>query len=178
LLAISLWLIAMAVPAVVAQDEAQEERLLKAAFIYNFAKFTRWPAGALSVEDTTLNLCVVGEDSLVAELVLLGGKMVRGHPISIKSVKDRQNQGNCHILYIAVSEQQRFAKIVESVRGEPVLTVSELPHFGREGGIIELFREDDRIRFLINLGVARESGLVLSSRLLSLAVVIGQEKTP
>lgn len=178
LLAAGLWLLCCAAPAAVAQDSAQEVRLLKAAFIYNFAKFTRWPDEVANNTSHPLHLCILGEDELVAELERLGGKTVQGRPLMIKSVQEVPARESCQILYVAASERQRYASTVEALRGEPVLTVSEIPHFGSTGGIIELFREEDRLRFIINLGVARESGLVLSSRLLRLAVVIGQGETP
>jgi len=79
------------------------------------------------------------------------------------------------MLYVAVSEQQRYPDLVKSARGQPVLTVSELPGFSDSGGIIEIFREHERIRFIINLGVARRAGLEISPNLLKLAVQVDQE---
>jgi hypothetical protein len=102
----------------------------------------------------------------------------RGRRIAlvIQPLNNATPSGNCHILYIAGSEKKRYQKIIKSVSFKAVLTISGITHFGRSGGVIELFREKDRIRFIINLNNAIEAGLVISSRLLSLAVVIEKEE--
>ncbi|MCW8919173.1 MAG: YfiR family protein [Gammaproteobacteria bacterium] len=178
LFAIALWLSAVAATPAAAQSaiQDQEERLLKAAFIYNFAKFTRWPRAVQ--EESPLTLCISGTDALVAELERLDGKRVGGAPLAIRLLQEGGDGSGCQLLYVAESERHRQAQILESLRGEPVLTVSCLSGFAPAGGVIELFREEGRVRFIINLRTARESGLELSSRLLRLGVVLGQQPAP
>jgi len=117
-------------------------------------------------------------DELVEELKLLSGKMVKSHPLAIHQLERSQTPINCQVLYIANSESEHYDNILTSVHSEPVLTISELPHFSRSGGIIELYRDKGRIRFIINLKSARTAGLVISSRLLKLAEVIEHEEAP
>jgi len=154
---------------------SEKEQLLKAAYIFNFAKFTQWPENTWKAEHTPLNLCIAGKDKLVNKLGQLAGKTIQKHPVNVLSLKDVQNINNCHLLYIATSEKERYQNILKSVNNEPVLTVSELPNFGHSGGMIEIYREEEQTHFIINLGVTRESGLTISSRLLNLAVVINNE---
>lgn len=167
-----------ALPLAQAQGEVGEERLLKAVFIYNFAKFTRWPDSSWSGESQPLRLCTVGEDNLIAEIERLSGRPIQGRTVAVETLQRSGEWAECQLLYIARSEQSRYRTIVESLRGKPVLTVSEIQGFGRSGGTIELYRKGGKIRFLINLAVAREAGLEISSRLLSLAEVIGTEEGP
>lgn len=162
-------------PVAMAQDSAEEEVLLKAAYLYNFAKFTRWPEDAMGEPGAPLSLCIAGGDDLADVLERLRGKLVKGRPLSIQTIKDGRALRGCQMLYVAVSEQQRYPDLVKSARGQPVLTVSELPGFSDSGGIIEIFREHERIRFIINLGVARRAGLEISPNLLKLAVQVDQE---
>ncbi len=172
LICAGLYLAASIIPAVLAQNPAEEQRLLKAAFIYNFAKFTRWPQDTWGGPDGEMILCTAGEDGLVGELGRLGGKTVKGRKVRVLSLEGVGGPGDCHVLYVARSEQERYVDIVGSVGNDPVLTVSEIPQFGRSGGIIELYHEKDRIRFIINQGAAHRGNLKFSSRLLSLAIVI------
>jgi len=165
-------------PVASAQNVAGEEQLLKAVFIFNFAKFTRWPENVWQAQDAPLILCTAGEDALVDALDQLGGKSIQGHPVSMRRLADMPSAGRCHVLYVAGSEQKHVTDIIESVRREPVLTVSELPSFGRRGGIIELYREEERIRFIVNLNAANGAGLEFSSRLLNLAVVVNHDEAP
>jgi hypothetical protein len=120
----------------IAQTPTADEQLLKAAFIYNFAKFTNWPEVVWQAQDETLNLCTSGNDELVAELKKLGGKTIKNRPLAILPLENMQNRRNCQLLYIATSEKNRYKQILASMSGEPVLTVSELAGFGQSGGII------------------------------------------
>ena len=165
-------------PVANAQHADDAERLLKAVFIYNFAKFTRWPEKSGEAEGNSLKMCTVGNDELVDALVQLGGKVIKGRPVTILSIDETQCPGCCHLLYIANSERERRMDLISSVRGEPVLTISETPGFVNAGGIIELYHEQGRVRFIINLAAARSAGLEFSSRLLNLAVVVNREEAP
>ena len=161
-----------------ADTNVKDELLLKAAFIYNFAKFTHWPENVWQEQTTSLNLCTAGKDTLISELERLAGKTIKQHPVTIQPLEKVQHLKNCHLLYIATSEKKRYKDILKSTQGEPILTVSELPHFVDSGGIIELYRKKSQTHFIINLGAAREAGLVISSRLLNLAKVINNGTTP
>lgn len=175
LLFASLWITADTVAAATAQQRTDDVRLIRAAFIFNFAKFTDWPDTAFDQSDSNLTLCTAGNDELVEALQLLGDRRIKGHPVVIRPVEEPEGSEACHLLYIAATEESDSLDYIAAVRGKSVLTVSELTGFAESGGMIRLFREDDKIRFAINLEAARSGGLELSSRLLRLAVVVNQE---
>jgi hypothetical protein len=76
---------------------------------------------------------------------------------------------NCHILFLSQSEKERLPRILGTVRGVPVLTVSETRHFLEAGGMINFVHVDGRVRFEINEAAAQQGGLKISSQLLALA---------
>ena len=151
-------------------EDDDEERLFKAAFIYNFAKFTRWPENTWTTPDSPMLLCTAGKDELIDDLKRLGGKIVQGRPVIIQSLQSTESPENCNLLYIAQSEKKRFQSLLRSLQDKPVLTISELPQFARKGGMIKLYREEGRTHFTINLDAAKKSGLEFSSRLLIIAL--------
>jgi len=175
LICAGLWL-SSATPVAMAEDGSDDENLLKAAFIYNFALFTHWPENAPEEKGAPLSLCIAGEDDLAIALGRLRGKLVQGRPLTIQTLKDVRVPRNCHMLYVATSEKESYPNLVKAMRARPILTVSELPKFAHAGGVFELYRENGRIRFIINLGVARKAGLEISPKLLNLAVVISAEQ--
>jgi hypothetical protein len=142
---------------------------VKAAFLYNFVKFTEWPAlpaGAAIV------LCVVGDEGIAAALAeTVREQNISGHPLDVRRAQDSTTWRNCHLLFIAEAEAQRSASGLDGIKTLPVLTVSDAKSFSLSGGIIELYIEDGRMRFAINVDAAERSGLRLSSRLLGLAKV-------
>jgi hypothetical protein len=157
-----------------AQESEQDASLLKAVFIYNFAKFTRWPENNMNKIRNSITLCSIGDDNLANNLHRLDGKTIHGRPIRIdRPNKKPPNFKHCHVLYIGGSMRNETHNILDSLMNKPILTVSEIPSFTQSGGMIELQRSKDKIRFIINLRVARDSGLELSARLLNLATVIG-----
>ena len=82
----------------------------------------------------------------------------------------------CHVLIISPSEAARLAAVLTRVEGSPVLTVGDTDGFARKGVILSFFLERDRVRFEINPDAARRHGLKISSKVLRLARIIGDEK--
>lgn len=158
--------------------ETADAHLLKAAFVYNFAKFTRWPDSSWTKDSADFRLCTIGSDPVVRGLTHLVGEQLGGRPVVLEAITDWDRQRPCHLLYIARSARTDLPALIEDTRDQAVLTVSEIPRFARQGGVIELFTEQDRVRFRINLGVARGKGLQLSARLLDLAQLIGEAGRP
>ena len=158
-----------------AQDSELEAGLLKTVFIYNFAKFTRWPDNQSKTMQNALSLCYIGDDNLTYNLQKLAGRVLRGKPIKAVKVIDELKLSNCHVLYLAKSTQNRIPSILQSIKAKPILTISEIERFSQNGGMIELTQDRDKLRFIINLNATRPSGLKLSARLLDLAIIIDDE---
>jgi uncharacterized protein DUF4154 len=143
---------------------------VKAAFLYNFAKFVEWPALAAGAR---LVVCAVGDDAIAAALVeTVRGQNISGHQIDVSRPHDSRAWRDCHVLFITDAETRRSAGGLNELKMLPVLTVSDGKGFAMAGGIIELYLEDAKIRFVINVDAGERSGLRLSSRLLLLAKVI------
>jgi len=54
----------------------------------------------------------------------------------------------------------------------PVLTISETAGFAKRGGMINFTLQDSKVRFEANVDAAKQAGLNISSRLLSLASIV------
>ena len=145
------------------------EYRIKAAFLYNFAKFVEWPPEAFDEEDSALVLGVLGDDPFGAALQSLRGKTVRGRGLTIKRFDSLRDLGHCHILFITSSVREQQQKALESLQGSNVLTVGEMQRFVQMGGIINFVIRKNKLRFEINLDAGKRAGLVISSQLLKLA---------
>ena len=151
---------------------SQRAYQIKAAFLYNFAKFIEWPDAAFPTAESPFNLCVLGIDSFGMALQQLQGKTIRSHKISLQYIKDDKDLLNCHLLFIGVHEQSRLSKIFTLIGTAPVLTVSETKHIFQFGGAIYLFTENNKMRFSINLEAIQHANLHASSKLLHLAKAV------
>jgi hypothetical protein len=155
------------------------EYLVKAGFIYNFAKFVEWPSTAFAEPDSPIVIGVLGTDPFgdIINRVVEGKKIgSRGFVVRrfkwSKELKDLKEFKECRILFVSSSEKLHFEEIVEAVKGLPILTVGETPGFAERGGMIRLMLEHNRVRFEVNVAAARDGNLNISSRLLTLARII------
>ncbi len=148
---------------------AATEAEVKAAFIYNFARFVEWPPQAFPSGDTPLTIGVVGGQPVADALdQLTRGKTIDGRRLSIRRVSV-DNLDGCQILFIGASEKGRTNEILDRLRDASVVTVGETSGFIQSGGIIGFVIENNRVAFEINAGAAKRKHLKISSQLLKLA---------
>lgn len=147
---------------------------LKAAFLFNFAKFVEWPESAFAGERAPLSICVYGQDPFGLALdAVVQGERVGERSLLVQRPDSLDDLEECHVLFVARSEKGRLGEVLERVKGEPVLTVSDTDGFLRAGGIINFILEGSKVRFLIDQEAAERSGLEISSKLMRLAVNSG-----
>jgi hypothetical protein len=152
-------------------SQAVTQPALKAAFLFNFAKFVEWPADL--AQSGPLSVCVLDDPAVEESLAqLVNGAPPTGRPVTlVKAAHNRPLRG-CHVLYIGDSDSARTTAMLDELKNAAILTVGNGDQFARGGGMIGLFIEDGRMRFAINPDAAQRAGLRLSSRLLSLAKIV------
>jgi YfiR/HmsC-like len=156
-----------------AQSPTAGEYQVKAAFLYNFAKFVDWPPSSFSSVSAPLQICVLGTNPFGQGLRdITSEKTVNGHKLEVNHVVDLQQARGCHILFIASSVETPVRQIVEGLRGASVLTVGDTKDFAEQGGMINFVLENDRVQFEVNRKAADEAGLKISSKLLSVAKLV------
>jgi hypothetical protein len=155
-----------------AQPIVSSEYAVKAAFLYNFAKFVEWPAGAFPGPGEPVTFCILGEDPFGGKLEqTVEGKTVKGRPVVVLHT-GLDALGRCHILFAGSSERPRFDRILAAVGRRPILTVGDDEPFRQAGGIINFVLRESRVRFQIDRAAAERAGLKVSSQLLELAEAV------
>jgi hypothetical protein len=152
---------------------ATAEYSLKAAVLVNLAKFTDWPTNAFAGPAAPLVIGVVGEDPFGPALEEAArAQTVAGHPVQVRRLSATAPLPQVHVLFISRSEQNRLPQVLEAVRGAPVLTVSDVTRFARQGGMVNLVLRDEMVRFEVNLNSVEAAGLRLSSKVLKYATLV------
>ena len=163
--------------AAAARGQTTEEYRVKAAFLYNFAKFVEWPSQAFKGPTDPIAICILGKDPFGAALIqAVNGKVIEGKPFRIRLISDAQQASGCHILFVTGSERKLQRPILDAIRGIPVLTVGETDAFVAEGGIVNFKIEAGRVRLQVSIDAAEQAGLSISSKLLSLAEIVRKRK--
>lgn len=164
--------VALVLPSSAAVSATLDEAQVKAAFIYNFAKYIEWPADAFVSPEQPLSVCSIGHDAVDQALAGIGGKVVRGRVLEVRHGVPAEALHACHIVFIAQSEARRAAQLLSDMVGS-TLTVSDIDDFIDIGGGIGLVRADDRIQFEVNSSALARANLKASSQLLKLARNVG-----
>lgn len=150
---------------------------VKAVFLFNFAQFVEWPAGAFENAQSPLVIGVLGSDPFGRFLDdVVNGERVNGHVLAIRRYRKIEDVEHCHVLFVSGSEGPHVAKIAQALQGRAILTVCDWEGLARHGAIIRFLNEDDRVRLQINLAAAKAAGLTISSKLLRSAEIVGAQK--
>ncbi len=160
-----------------AHGQELDEYQVKAAFLYNFAKFVEWPSETFKTSHDPILVCVLGPNPFGGALEnAIRGKSIDGRALAFRHVSSAEQANACHILFIGSAEGKRFRSLCGSLRPAGILTVGEEQGFATGGGVINFKLEGGRVRFEINVDAAEREQLQISSKLLSLAQIVKTEK--
>ena len=163
-------------PLTLAQPTASDEYLLKAAFLYNFAKFVEWPEKTFADGHAPLMLCVLGQDPFGPALDALTEKSIKGRPLRIARLSQPSGAGDCHILFIDRTELPHAPAILPALNGKAILTVCDDERCAQQGLMINLRTVNDKIQMEINVEAIQRTPLKVSSQLIKLAQVIKEDR--
>jgi hypothetical protein len=148
---------------------------VKAAFLYNFAKFAEWPADVLPA-GAPIVFCIADDRKLAEALdEATAGRDAGGHPLLVRRTDLDGPVRSCHVLYAGGLDDRGAVELVRSLEGSAVLSVSDHGTFANFGGVMHLFVQDGRMRFAVNVDASARQRLRLSSHLLSLALIVKDE---
>lgn len=146
------------------------EYAVKANYLNKFAPFVEWPDAAFVTATSPFYLCIAGDDRFGAALdQAVRGQFVKQHPVTVRRLKNGETANGCHTLFVGSSRGRPAADIVRSVRGDPVLTVTDQ---SARGAIIQFVTLNNRVRFSIDTEAAAANRVNISSKLLSLATTV------
>lgn len=165
---------ASAYPVLPAETEGGglSEYEIKAAYLYNFARFVEWPPDVFAQVDTPIQIAIVGTDPFGAIIDTgLNGKSANNRPLVIRRLKWPADLRPFQIVFIGASEEKLLPQITESIKGSPVLTVTETGLVTRSKCVVNFIMEGKKVRFEVDMNTADQAHLRISSKLLMLARV-------
>jgi hypothetical protein len=150
--------------------QVANEYEVKAAFLYNFAKFVEWPARAFPQLGESFVLCVLGDDPFGGTLErAVSGKSVQEREFAVRHVAVAEDAASCHMLFLSTAEPSHLRRLQAALHGAPVLIVGDEEDVVYGGGMIAFRKEGNRVRFMINQESIERAGLQVSSQLLKVA---------
>src|SRR6185369_15205222 len=172
-LSLALALAAAASPARSQEAQALPEYVVKAGFLFNFAKYVEWPADACEQADSPITIGIVGADPFGDGLEkTLKNKTVRNRTFVVLRFPERADLQRCHILFIPRTERENLPAILKQIEAWPTLTVGEDEGFSRAGGTTNILIEKEKPRLEVNPEAAEKARLTIDPKLLKVAAIV------
>jgi hypothetical protein len=164
---------AAALPAEARGSDPPQLQALKAGFLFNFARFTSWPAEKRPRD--LVRFCPL-RGSLAPQLLAdWGEKRIGGQRVDVRILaQDLERLEDCHVVFGSDAVALTAPATRDRALAAHVLLVSDAPGFASAGGHIGLIEDGGRLRFQVNLAAVRAAGLKLSARMLRLARVVAE----
>jgi hypothetical protein len=155
------------------------EYQVKAAFIFNFAKFVEWPLDTFKSENAPIVFCVFGHDPFGSALdEIISGKAINNRAVLARRITESPDLKSCQLVFVSSAEYKHLSEVLNSLQGTSALVVGESEGFAERGGGIQFFPEDSRLRFAINVDAIQRARLTVSSKLLALARIVHDQVNP
>ena len=160
-----------------ADNNSVSQYELQAVFLEKITRFIDWPENSRVTDKSQLfQLCVIGTSPMTDALQHLSEiATIKGKEITVLANPDWRVAGKCDLAFIGKGKAEVISKIVDVDGFSPLLTIGDTPGYAEKGVIINFYEDAGRVRFEINVAEARQRGFRVSSRLLKLARVVGNE---
>lgn len=151
--------------------EAREYHL-KAAFLRYVAKFVEWPDDA--IVDKKLNICIIGNVPYYKALNSIHGKVVNALELNVFKVADTDAtiEKNCQLLFVAKTEEENTASIINAIQNKPILSFGDMDNFAENGGDMNFYIVNNRLAIMINPPAIEKASLTISPRMMRLVTVL------
>jgi hypothetical protein len=157
-------------------EEPIDEYQVKAAFIYNFAKFVQWPAGTFQGPNEPIAICLLGEDPFGRSLEnTVAGRVIEGRSLTVRHLSNVKQVEGCRVLFLSSKQDKHPSATLADIKLDGILTIGESEVSGADGVVINFKLDGGKVRFDINVAAAEREKLRISSRLLSLAHIVGNK---
>jgi hypothetical protein len=150
---------------------------VKAAFLYNFFRYTDWPDPKDKKAPEPFELWVVGDDPF-GELLdkTFKGKKIDGRTVTITRHKDVPKSLDAHMVFAGTLTDKQRAKLIELAKGKSLLLIGDVAGFAELGAHANLLLNDGNISVEVNTGEVKSSSLSISSDLLKVSTVVKTKK--
>jgi hypothetical protein len=146
-----------------------QQGLFESLYILKMTAMVRYPAERSSGDYI---IGVVGSPDIAAQLDRsLTGKKVGEQTIKVRLFDEISGLNSCHIIFLPDQYSKKLQRVLDAVRGKPVLIITKGVGMAKEGSHISILATGEK-KFEINKKAAEAVGLRLQDDLLRLATIV------
>ncbi|MEM7162787.1 MAG: YfiR family protein [Bacteroidota bacterium] len=153
-------------------DERDTPNIIRATYLYNFAKLVSWDNQSKNGDFT---IAVLESPKLTLQLSKkYSGKKIGDQPLVIisPSTEELINSDAVHIVYIPKAIHDANPELIKSLSGKNVLIVTEFDNGTQSGSSINFFIDQSQIKYEFDEENATKQGLVIGVTLKTLGTPI------
>jgi len=154
-------------------DGGPDEYRIKAAFLFNFVRFTKWPDSAFGKQEDPITILVIGQDRFGDHLTkTFKDKQLHDRDVVITHVKELPKEPDAHLIFSSALSHKDELALIERCSGKPVLLVGDRSGFAALGGCANFYLDEKHVRFQVNTDELKRAKLTMSSQILKLASIV------
>ncbi len=147
--------------------ETDTVAMIKASYIYNFAKLVGWPE---SQKKGDFQIGVLGDPSLYQQMITkYSGKQIGSQDIEIVQLVNTEKLGKPHILFISRNNSEAIGPVVKSLTKSNTMVITEDDKGLDKGASLNFLVIDNLLKFEISETNTVQHKLTIGSTLKSLA---------
>jgi hypothetical protein len=153
-------------------QELPPEYKVKAQIVLRFADRFSWPEKAFPEAKSPFKIGILGKDPFGDHLedAIKGQKSLKDRGIELKKDSDPAKLLDCHLVFLAGSEDATLDEALKAFKGKPMLTMGDTPGFAKRGSTINLLLEKGakgyKTQFELNKETMESAGLKADAPLL------------
>jgi hypothetical protein len=120
-------------------------------------------------------MCIASQSPSSEVLFKLDGKSIKQRKIKVIAYQEEICLEQSHTLFFATQDKAFIQQVLDQIKGHSILTIGEVDGFARMGGVINFFKEQNRLRFRVNVDAVQRNALKMSSQLLVSAEIFTEE---
>lgn len=150
------------------------EYALKADFIYKISKYCYWPNSR--VQQDSFTIVIIGKNYFKENIHILSSKQIDNKPVKIQVVQFAEIIPPCNILFISDTEEKNLKTILNAIKGQPILTISDTDGFAQAGTCINFYYTNQQtLHFQFNPDAIKRSGIIVDLYLLTYGINIKEK---
>ena len=146
----------------------------KAKLVATLARFIQWPAASFESDTSPLRLCVFTTSPTMERAFQSPADAIIGTRAVRTVINPQTVAKSCHILFVDENGGSHVDRLLKNASADAAFTVGTQDGFVSEGGMVEIVRVDNALRFDVNLVALREAGLSVNPGVLKLARQVRQ----
>jgi hypothetical protein len=150
---------------------------IQSAYLYKITSFIEWPKKSMDPGKDTFVIGIAGHGPINYILKRdYKDRKIKNKEVAIEEVIALEDIKKCDLLYINRSEEAHVNEIMEMANRQGVLAFAYMEGFGEQGGHVNFYIENNKVRFEINHGALKNVGFSVGSLLLDYARIVETKK--